>query len=89
MITHSTHSYDSQVIVVGAGIAGLTAAYSLQQQGIAVRVIEASDRVGGRMCSDIINGHIVDCGAQFLSSEYHLITELLQQLGLTEEICST
>ena len=36
----------AQVIVVGAGIAGLTAAYSLKEQGISAKVIDAADRVG-------------------------------------------
>jgi len=39
---------EHKVVVVGAGIAGLTAAYFLNQQGISTRVIEATDRVGGR-----------------------------------------
>ena len=68
----------AQVIVVGAGIAGLTAAYSLKEQGISVKVIDAADRVGGRMTSDELNGHVVDRGAQFLSSEYSIIAGLLK-----------
>jgi monoamine oxidase len=40
-----------KVVIVGAGTAGLTCAYRLQQHGIIARVIEASTRVGGRMFS--------------------------------------
>ena len=78
-----------KVVVVGAGIAGLTAAYFLNQQGISTRVIEATDRVGGRMTSDIINGHVIDRGAQFLSTEYGLILDLLHQLDLSQHLCTT
>ncbi len=77
------------IIIVGAGIAGLTAAYFLKQQGISARVIEADARVGGRMTSDVVNGHVVDRGAQFLSSEYSLILDMLRRLGLAQQSCTT
>ncbi|MEW6679373.1 MAG: NAD(P)/FAD-dependent oxidoreductase [Pseudomonadota bacterium] len=77
------------VIIVGAGIAGLTAAYSLKRQGIPAIIIEAADRVGGRMTSDTIDSHVVDRGAQFLSTEYRVIMDMLSDLGLTQHICET
>jgi oxygen-dependent protoporphyrinogen oxidase len=79
----------SEVIVVGAGIAGLTAAHVFKQRGISVKVIEASSRVGGRMTSDDVNGHVIDRGAQFLSTEYVVLLGLLRQLGLTKLIRPT
>jgi oxygen-dependent protoporphyrinogen oxidase len=79
----------TEVLVIGAGIAGLTAAHVLKQKGIPVKVIEAANRVGGRMTSDQINGHIIDRGAQFLSTEYGIILGLLQQLGLSQHIRPT
>ncbi|MBS3754060.1 MAG: FAD-dependent oxidoreductase, partial [Anaerolineales bacterium] len=39
----------TSALVIGAGIAGLTAAYQLQKRGLEVRVLEARDHVGGRM----------------------------------------
>lgn len=60
----------AEVTVVGAGIAGLAAAHVLKQRGISVKVIEAAGRVGGRMTSDEANGHVIDRGVRFLSSEY-------------------
>jgi oxygen-dependent protoporphyrinogen oxidase len=80
---------EPDIIIVGAGIAGLTAAYFLSQNGISVRVIEADTRVGGRMTSDVVNGHVVDRGAQFLSSEYSLILDMLRRLGLEQQCCTT
>jgi oxygen-dependent protoporphyrinogen oxidase len=77
------------VVIVGAGLAGLTAAHCLKQRGIPAIVIEAADRVGGRMTSDIVDGHVVDCGAQFLSTEYQLILDMLRDLGLSQQLCET
>jgi oxygen-dependent protoporphyrinogen oxidase len=77
------------IIVVGAGIAGLTAAYVLRLHGISAKVIEASNRVGGRMTSDISDGRVIDRGAQFLSTEYKVIPDLLRQLGLSQHIRET
>lgn len=78
-----------KIIVVGAGIAGLTAAYSLQKHGFNVQVIEASSRIGGRMITDSINGYIIDCGAQFLSSAYPILNDLVFELGLQDDYFAT
>ena len=47
-------------LVIGAGLAGLNAALTLQEKGVPVTVLEASDRVGGRVTSDLIEGFILD-----------------------------
>ncbi len=75
----------SQVIVVGAGIAGLVAAYQLKKNGITPIVLEAYDRVGGRMISDRYDQYILDAGAQFLSSEYPILSELIKEFGIEDE----
>ena len=72
------------VIVVGAGIAGLVAAYRLQQAGVRVTVLEASLRVGGRMTTDVVDGCVIDRGAQFLSSGYRTLLPLIREVGLGE-----
>lgn len=84
-MTHITAK--TPIVIVGAGIAGLTAAYHLKRHGISAIVIEAADRVGGRMTSDTIDGHVVDRGAQFLSTEYRLILDMLRNIGLVRHIC--
>ena len=71
-----------RVIVVGAGIAGLVAAWRLRQGGADVTVLEIADRVGGRMTSDRVDGRIVDRGAQFLSAAYPILVPLAAELGL-------
>ena len=63
----------TSVIVVGAGLAGLAAAYELQQAGINVRLIEQSQRVGGRVRT--VRGHFaddawVDVGGQTTGAMY-------------------
>ncbi len=79
----------SQVIVIGAGIAGLTAAHFLANAGMNVKVLEASERVGGRMTTDTVNGFLVDRGAQFLSSEYRLLLSLAAEVGLENSVRET
>ncbi|MDN5860379.1 MAG: FAD-dependent oxidoreductase [Pseudonocardia sp.] len=56
-----------RVIVVGAGIAGIACARVLAAAGVAVRVLERADRVGGRMCSPRLDGRPVDLGAAYFT----------------------
>ncbi len=58
----------SDVLIVGAGLAGLNAAITLQEAGRDVRLIESSDRPGGRVTSDVIDGFICDRGFQLINS---------------------
>lgn len=79
----------ARVLVIGAGIAGLTAAYDLQQRGFRVDVLEASPRVGGRMTTDARDGFLIDRGAQFLSTAYPIVSELIAALGLSPAFVKT
>lgn len=58
------------VAVVGAGLAGLTAARLLQDAGVDVVVLEATDRPGGRVKSDHVDGFILDHGFQVINPSY-------------------
>jgi monoamine oxidase len=72
-----------RVAVAGAGLAGLTAAYELQRAGAEVVVLEARDRVGGRVWSQRLeNGAVVEMGAEFLLPGNTAVRELAAQLGL-------
>ena len=57
-------------LVVGAGLAGMSAAITLQKSGDEVVVVEASDRAGGRVASDLIDGFILDRGFQLINANY-------------------
>lgn len=57
---------DPEVIVIGAGAAGVAAARSLLARGVSVAVLEARDRVGGRLLTVPLRGHAVDLGGHWL-----------------------
>ena len=66
----------SEVLIVGAGLAGINAAIRLESAGVDVTVIEASDRPGGRIASDVIDGFICDRGFQLINAKYPAVQEL-------------
>ena len=74
---------DCDVVVVGAGMSGLTAARALADAGKRVLVVEARDRVGGRTLSKTLsNGVIVDLGGQWVAPTQHRVLKLVSELGL-------
>jgi phytoene dehydrogenase-like protein len=62
---------DADVIVVGAGVAGLQTAGRLHEAGLDVLVVEASDRVGGRAGTERVSGFVVDKGFHLVNSAEH------------------
>ncbi len=78
---------EPRIAIVGAGLAGLTCAYRLQQAGVATTVYEARDRVGGRCwsASGIVDLQVAEHGGELIDhSHTHLIT-LARELGLELE----
>jgi len=71
-----------KVIVVGAGLSGLSAAITLENEGISVTVLESSDRPGGRVTSDVIDGFVCDRGFQLINANYPEI----KRIGIIKEI---
>lgn len=73
---------DVDVIVVGAGLAGLNTARLLRRGGARVLVLEARDRVGGRTYSRAIDGATFDLGGQWLGPTQHRVAALARELGI-------
>jgi hypothetical protein len=61
---------DKKVVIIGAGLAGLSAAITLQDAGCEVEIFESSDRVGGRVATDVIDGYLLDRGFQLINARY-------------------
>ncbi|MFG2698606.1 protoporphyrinogen/coproporphyrinogen oxidase [Kitasatospora sp. NPDC048407] len=73
------------VAVVGAGIAGLSAAHHLAAAGREVRVFEGAERVGGRMASTRVDGWLLDEGAETIAGAgYEATWELIRAVGIPE-----
>ncbi len=70
------------VVIVGAGPAGLTAARELKKAGLSVAVLEARDRVGGRTWTDTIGGAMLEIGGQWVSPDQSELLALLDEFGL-------
>ena len=72
----------TDVVVVGGGIAGLTAGRRLQEAGRSLVVLEARDRVGGRTLNDTIAGVTVEVGGQWVGPTQDHVNALIEELGL-------
>jgi monoamine oxidase len=73
----------ADVIIVGAGYAGLTAAEQLVSAGVSVLVLEGRDRVGGRSFSGEVAGITVDLGATWVAARHTAVHDLAQRVGCT------
>lgn len=71
----------TDVVVIGAGLAGLTAADQLKSLGYDVIVFEGRDRVGGRIHTATIAGIPVDCGATWVGPNHTAVLDLVDRLG--------
>jgi monoamine oxidase len=82
----ATRALAPKIVVVGGGLAGLTATYRLQQAGYAAALHEASDRLGGR-CWTIrgafVDGQIAEHGGELIDQGHTAMRQLAQELGFT------
>ncbi|WP_024873817.1 flavin monoamine oxidase family protein [Saccharomonospora piscinae] len=71
------------VVVIGAGLAGLTAAWRLHRAGVDVQVLEAASTAGGRVHGEPTStGRVLDTGAEFVGPGHHGLLGLLGEFGL-------
>ena len=84
-VAPSPSSPEADVIVVGAGIAGLTAAYRLHRAGVNVRVYDGQNRIGGRMLSlrnHFPDGQVVELGGELIDTNHTAIRNLARELAI-------
>ncbi|MCW3838908.1 FAD-dependent oxidoreductase [Micromonospora yasonensis] len=68
---------ETDVVIVGGGLAGLAAARRLHRAGVPWRLLEAADRLGGRVATDEFDGYLLDRGFQVLNTAYPRLSGLL------------
>jgi monoamine oxidase len=84
-LPHRARQWEPQVVVVGAGLAGLTAAYRLRLAGVPTLVIDANDKVGGRVRTirgTFQNGQVAELGGELIDSGHTRVRALLDELAL-------
>src|SRR5271168_4818746 len=76
-------SFDADVLVIGAGMAGLTAARTLAEAGLRVLVLESQNRVGGRILTERVGDQVIELGAEFVHGRPPELLALIEEAGLT------
>lgn len=75
-----------QIAVIGAGMAGLGAAYTLKENGIPCTVFEPSHKAGGRMTTEKIGAYHVDVGASFIVRYFRAVSKLVKEIDMEDEL---
>lgn len=74
--------HQTEVLIIGAGLSGLTAAKILTAAGRSIKVLEASDGIGGRVRTDLVDGYQLDRGFQVLLTAYPEARQILDYQAL-------
>jgi len=74
------------VVVIGGGMAGTAAAYPLRSRGYKVTILERSDRLGGRIRSESVEGAAVEMGAGFITKSYTNVLAFLTETDLSKRL---
>lgn len=75
-----------KVVVVGAGVSGLAAAYRLKQRGFEVTVLEATDHVGGKTAAYRRDGFTLNSGATVLGASYDAMLAICREIGIESQV---
>ncbi len=82
--TNSTDTYDCDVLILGAGISGLSAAHELKKKKFSVKILEARGRIGGRVWSAPLGeGLVGEYGAEWIGSTHTQMRKFAKEFGLT------
>ncbi|MCH7763571.1 MAG: protoporphyrinogen oxidase [Candidatus Marinimicrobia bacterium] len=76
---------NKSIVIIGGGIAGLTAAFRLKEAGIKVTLLEKNDRLGGVLYSYQKDGYLAELGPNSILETSPLVTELIQDIGLEKD----
>ncbi|TQL48070.1 oxygen-dependent protoporphyrinogen oxidase [Homoserinimonas aerilata] len=79
-------SAEVDVVIVGGGIAGLVAARELVVGGLSVTLVEASDRLGGKVAKHSLDGLVLDAGAESFSTRRGTVADYATKLGLGDDV---
>ncbi len=77
------------VVIIGGGITGLAAAWELQKQGIEYTLLEASDRLGGKIVTERVDGFIIEGGADSFLAQKPWAWQLCREIGLSDRLIGT
>lgn len=77
------------VCVIGGGITGLAAAYELTARGVPCRLFEASERLGGLIRTEHVDGFTIDAGADSMLAQKTAAVDLCGELGLSDALLTT
>ncbi|MEI6045718.1 MAG: FAD-dependent oxidoreductase, partial [Chloroflexota bacterium] len=77
------------IVIVGGGITGLAAAWELQQQGLKYILLEASDRLGGKLNTEEVDGFILEGGADSFVAMKPAGWQLCKELGIADRVIGT
>ncbi len=81
-LEHHDNLIEVETIIIGAGLSGLMIAWRLQQAGRQALILEARDRLGGRIFSTNVGDHAFDLGPAWFWEDHHNVKRLLGELGL-------
>jgi oxygen-dependent protoporphyrinogen oxidase len=84
-----TKQSHASVVIIGGGITGLAAAWELQQQGIAYTLLESSERLGGKIVTERVDGFIIEGGADSFLTQKPWAWQLCQEIGLADRLIGT